>query len=86
MVLKRFQLNPGSGGHGLNNGGDGVVRELLFRKPLTLSILSERRAFCPYGLKGGSPGSRGLNLLVYADGRTINLGGKASVKVNAGVS
>lgn len=35
---------------------------------------------------GGSSGSRGLNLLIYSDGRKINLGGKASVKVNAGVS
>lgn len=84
VVLRRFQLNPGSGGDGLHKGGDGVVRELMFRRPLTLSILSERRAFSPYGLKGGSCGSRGLNLLIYPDGRKINLGGKASVKVNAG--
>lgn len=33
-------------------GGDGVVRELLFRRPLTLSILTERRVFAPYGLEG----------------------------------
>ena len=85
MVLKPFELNSGSAGHGLYKGVDGVVRELLFRRTMTLSILSERRAFCPYGLKGGSSGSRGLNLLFYADGRKINLGGKASVKVNAGV-
>ena len=52
MVLRCFQLNPGSGGEGRHKGGDGVVRELMFRRPLTLSILSERRAFCPYGLKG----------------------------------
>ncbi len=52
VVLRSFQLNPGSGGQGLYKGGDGVIRELVFRRPLTLSILSERRAFCPYGLKG----------------------------------
>ena len=52
MVLRSFQLNPGSGGQGLYKGGDGVIRELVFRRPLTLSILSERRAFCPYGLEG----------------------------------
>ena len=34
------------------NGGDGIVREMLFRKPLTLSVLTERRAFRPYGLEG----------------------------------
>ena len=52
MVLRSFQLNPGSGGQGLYKGGDGVIRELVFRRPMTLSILSERRAFCPYGLEG----------------------------------
>lgn len=33
-------------------GGEGVVRETLFRRPLTLSVLTERRVFNPYGLKG----------------------------------
>ena len=42
--------------------------------------------FCPLpNLTGGSSGSRGLNLLIHPGGRKINLGGKASVKVNAGV-
>ena len=52
VVLKCFHLNPGTGGVGAFNGGDGVVREFLFRKPLTLSILTERRVFAPYGLQG----------------------------------
>ena len=49
VVLRRFQLREGSGGAGQFRGGDGVVRELEFMKPLTVSILSERRAFQPYG-------------------------------------
>ena len=52
VVLKRFHLNAGTGGSGAFCGGDGVVREFLFRKPLTLSVLTERRVFSPYGLKG----------------------------------
>ena len=52
MILNRFHLNVGTGGKGLHNGGDGVVRELLFRRPLTLSVLCERRVYSPYGLKG----------------------------------
>ena len=51
-MLKRFCLHKGTGGKGRFDGGDGVTRELLFRKQLTLSILSERRAFRPYGMKG----------------------------------
>jgi 5-oxoprolinase (ATP-hydrolysing) len=84
VVLQCFGLDHSSGGKGRWHGGDGVVRELLFRKPLTLSILSERRVHRPYGLHGGSPGKCGMNLLLRADGRCINLGGKASVDVLPG--
>lgn len=36
------------------------------------------------GLAGGGDGARGLSLLLRADGRLINLGGKATVKVMPG--
>ncbi|CAK8687525.1 unnamed protein product [Clavelina lepadiformis] len=57
VLLKSFQLLPGTGGEGRYRGGDGVFREILFRKNLTLSVLSERRVFQPYGAdgKGDSP-------------------------------
>ncbi|XP_043192342.1 5-oxoprolinase-like [Amphibalanus amphitrite] len=84
VVVQKFSLNPGTGGNGRHRGGDGVVRELLFRKPLTLSILTERRVFQPYGLKGGGAGRRGQNLLLHADGRTVDLGAKTSVDVQTG--
>ncbi|CAM9306402.1 unnamed protein product, partial [Bubo scandiacus] len=84
VVLQRFELRRGSGGAGRCRGGDGVVRELLFREELVLSVLSERRAVRPYGLRGGSPGAPGLNLLLRRDGRTINLGAKTSVTVEPG--
>ena len=51
-ILVRFHLNEHTGGEGLFKGGDGVVREMLFRRPLTLSILTERRVYSPYGLEG----------------------------------
>lgn len=50
-----------------------------------MSILSERRAFQPYGMAGGEPGQRGLNLLRFAqDARTISLGGKNTISVQPG--
>ena len=52
VILKKFHLNPGTGGAGQHWGGDGIIREYLFRKDLTLSILTERRVFSPYGLNG----------------------------------
>lgn len=84
VVLKRFELKPGSGGKGRQRGGDGVIRELLFRERVVLSVLSERRAFRPYGLDGGEAGAAGLNLLIRQDGRSINLGAKTSVAASPG--
>ncbi|KAF1790367.1 Hydantoinase B/oxoprolinase [Phytophthora cactorum] len=51
---------------------------------MTVSILSERRAFQPYGLEGGAPGARGINILQRQGGRTVNLGGKNTVDVLPG--
>lgn len=82
--VRKFMLRPNTGGNGRFKGGDGVLREILFRSTLTLSVLTERRVLQPYGLQGGCPGSRGLNLLIRADGRTINLGPKTAVPVLPG--
>ncbi|XP_039760263.1 5-oxoprolinase [Pararge aegeria] len=79
ILVTHFSLREGSGGRGQWNGGDGVTRELVFRRTVQLSVLTERRAFQPYGMNGGEPGARGLNLLERVNGRVINLGGKASV-------
>ncbi|KAM6171640.1 5-oxoprolinase isoform 3-T3 [Erethizon dorsatum] len=84
VILRRFELRPDSGGRGRFRGGDGIVRELLFREEALLSVLTERRAFRPYGLHGGEPGASGLNLLIRKDGRTVNLGAKTSVTVYPG--
>ena len=66
VLLLRFSLRDNSGGAGKYRGGEGVIREVCFRRPLTVSILSERRSFEPYGMSGGSPGARGMNLLIHA--------------------
>nr|CAD7404141.1 unnamed protein product [Timema cristinae] len=84
VMLQHFSLRAGSGGAGRHRGGDGVVRELLFRKDIMLSVLTERRVFQPYGLLGGYSGQKGLNLLDKADGRTLNLGAKTAINVGPG--
>jgi len=86
VVLLKFCLRPHSGGQGRFRGGDGVDRQILFRRSLTLSILSERRVHRPYGLCGGENGQCGKNLLKRVDGRSVNLGGKCSVPMQPGVS
>ncbi|KAF4321449.1 hypothetical protein BBO99_00003208 [Phytophthora kernoviae] len=84
VLLRAFHLREGSGGAGKFRGGDGVVREIEFLESMTVSILSERRAFQPYGMEGGAPGARGINFLKRQGGRTVNLGGKSTVDVLPG--
>ncbi|KAJ5041042.1 uncharacterized protein L3040_005599 [Drepanopeziza brunnea f. sp. 'multigermtubi'] len=64
VLLREFSLRPGSGGAGKHRGGDGVVRDIEFRIPVQVSILSERRVYHPYGLEGGEDGECGLNIWV----------------------
>ncbi len=61
--LLRFGLRHDSGGLGRHRGGDGVVRQLEFLRPLDVSLLTERRLTQPFGLEGGLSGAPGVNLL-----------------------
>ena len=99
VVLREFSIRKDTGGKGQFNGGDGLVRDLEWRVPLQVSILSERRTYRPYGMEGGKDGQCGRNFYIKQrraeDGdlvpnsteqppRQINLGGKATVKMHAG--
>ncbi|MEA3274426.1 MAG: hydantoinase B/oxoprolinase family protein [Pseudomonadota bacterium] len=59
----RYGLRRGSGGAGRRVGGDGLVRELEFLAPASVSLLTERRTHRPWGAEGGEPGRSGRNLL-----------------------
>jgi len=72
VILREFSLRTGSGGLGQHNGGEGVIRDIEFRIPVQVSILSERRAYRPYGLHGGEDAQCGKNIWV----RKIKKGGK----------
>ena len=84
ILLRQFAIRQNSGGKGQFKGGDGLIREVEFLAPLSVAILSERRVHAPYGLEGGHPGQRGLNLLIRRDGRQINMGAKNEIRVQAG--
>jgi N-methylhydantoinase B len=81
--VRRYALRPGSGGLGQHRGGDGLIREIEFLCPATVTILSERRRTAPYGLHGGAPGARGRNILIH-DGQERQLAGKVEIRVQPG--
>jgi 5-oxoprolinase (ATP-hydrolysing) len=84
VILEDFRIREGSGGEGKWRGGDGVVRRIRFREPMTASLLANRRRVAPFGLEGGGPGALGKGRVERADGEVIELPATAEVKVGAG--
>jgi len=84
VLVREFSIRRGSGGRGKFRGGNGLIRELEFLESLNVAILSERRVFPPYGLKGGLPGKQGKNLLIRKNDKPVNLGGKKEISARAG--
>jgi 5-oxoprolinase (ATP-hydrolysing) len=84
VLLERFGIRRGSGGAGAHRGGDGAVRHVRFREPMTAGILSNRRRVPPFGLAGGADGAAGVNRVRRADGSVEELGSTARVAMAAG--
>ena len=81
--VEQFRIRRGSGGHGLHDGGDGVIRDLRFLKPMKAAILSNRRRTCGFGLHGGDDGAPGRNYVVRVGGAVEELGATAEVELEA---
>lgn len=88
VIVRRHEINRGTGGRGKWNRGDGCLREIEARIPLKSSILSERRVFPPYGMEGGDPGSVGRNFVFRWNDKggldKIRLGSQAVVHLKPG--
>ncbi|WP_307853097.1 hydantoinase B/oxoprolinase family protein [Kitasatospora sp. RG8] len=84
VLLEEFSVRAGSGGHGRWHGGDGAVRRIRFREPMTISLLSSHRRVPPYGLAGGRPGALGANRVERVDGSVHHLAGCDFVTVESG--
>jgi 5-oxoprolinase (ATP-hydrolysing) len=83
--VREFSIRRGSGGAGHHRGGDGTVRKLEFLRPLTISLISERRGpHPPYGMAGGAPGALGRNTLIRSDGTEVELPGIIQFAVEPG--
>lgn len=83
--LLEFSIRRGSGGRGKHDGGNGVVRRVVFLTPLRVSLLTQRRGpYPPYGLGGGEPGALGHNTLIHRDGRVEALPSATLLNVQTG--
>jgi 5-oxoprolinase (ATP-hydrolysing) len=81
ILVEQFSVRRGSGGLGKRRGGDGAIRRIRFRAPMTAAMLSNRRSTAPFGLDGGSDGKAGVNWIERADGSITSLAatGKAEI-------
>jgi N-methylhydantoinase B/oxoprolinase/acetone carboxylase alpha subunit len=86
MRVHRSTLRRGSGGEGEATGGDGIERELEALEPVTVSLVTERRASAPWGLNGGEPGAVGENWLLPGgdESRAERLGDKVTIRLEPG--
>lgn len=82
--VERFAVRRGSGGAGRFRGGDGVVREICFLAPFSLSILSQHRSDGPSGMAGGEPGRPGSQRITRATGEKLVLAAIDTCRVNPG--
>jgi 5-oxoprolinase (ATP-hydrolysing) len=84
VFVESFAIRRGSGGHGRWRGGDGVVRKIRFREPMTVAILANSRRIAPFGMDGGHPGKVGRTTIARADQRFESFGSCAKMEVQCG--
>ena len=84
MILESFSIRHGSGGAGRHRGGDGIIRRVRFREPMTAAIVSGHRRVPPYGMAGGGSGKTGHNYVERADGTVDELSGTDKADMHPG--
>ncbi len=84
VLVRDFSIRKGSGGSGCWSGGDGVIRRIEFREPMTAAILSNRRRVAPFGITGGNSAAAGKNYVIRADGKREALAATARVDMQPG--
>ena len=82
--LEQFAVRKDSGGQGEFNGGNGIVREVVFTEPVSLSLLTQNRTQGPYGLNGGQAGQPGEQRLAKRDGEEKELASVAQEQLETG--
>jgi N-methylhydantoinase B len=81
--ITHYSLRRGSGGAGAHRGGDGIRRDIQLLTDMDVSILSERRAIAPHGIRDGESGARGENILFHGQ-EEMQLPSKTTFRASKG--
>lgn len=84
VLVDSFSIRTGSGGAGMHRGGDGVVRRIEFREPMTAVILSNNRQIAPFGLSGGASGKPGRSWILRKNAQIEDLSATDQSDLDAG--
>jgi len=84
--LVKFGIRQGSGGHGNNMGGEGMVRQVEALQPLEVSLVTSRRNSQPFGLEGGNAAAPGENWRIDLEGKRHRLESSVQLTLNKGES
>lgn len=82
--IHAYRIVRGTGGDGVHRGGDGLLRAYAFDHPATLTLITERRCYAPWGLGGGGEGAVGRNTLRRAGGEVVALPPKVTMELEPG--
>ncbi len=76
MVIERYESVPDSGGAGQFRGGNGIHMTYRFTQAGSIAIHDDRWFVPPWGVNGGTPGTRSWKKLVRASGEETVLSSK----------
>jgi 5-oxoprolinase (ATP-hydrolysing) len=82
--VRSFAIRNGSGGEGQHRGGNGIIREIEFLSPMTVTVLSSHRQTQAFGVRGGASGAAGENQVRRKDGTVEDLSGNDQRDMAAG--
>lgn len=83
VMINSYSIRKHSGGKGKYRGGDSIIREYKFLSKATVSMITERRRFSPYGVEGAEPGKKGRNFFIR-NNKAAKIDPKATFEVKNG--
>lgn len=78
IQILTYGVSQDGGGAGRRRGGTGICREMRLEHDATVTLVSERASFSPYGLEGGAPAPKAQFWADLPDGTRQTLPSKTA--------